>query len=64
LQHGNGSLLDAVNQDAFDRIHVLHNAGHEIACGAVIKPSERQLLDVRVKLAAQVEDDLLFKRVV
>ena len=64
LKDSDGALLDAVDEDALDGVDVLHDAGHDVAGGAVVKPAERQPLDVGVQVAAQVEDDFLLEAVV
>ena len=56
--------FDSVNQNALDRIDVLQYPGHDVAGGAIIEPSQRKLLNVRVEVTAEIEDYLLLKRVV
>ncbi len=64
LQDRDNSLFDAVDQDALDRVHILHHAGDEIARRTVIKPAQRQQLDVIKKIAPQIENHALFEAVV
>ena len=64
LQDRDHALLDAVDQDALDRVHVFQNTRHQIARGAIVEPTQRQQLDVGVKIAAQIENNFLFESVV
>ena len=64
MKHGHDSLLDSVNQHALDRVHILQDARHQIARRAIIEPAQRQHLNVRVKIAAEIEDHFLLKGVV
>ena len=57
-------MLDPVDQHPLDRVYVLDHARHQIARGAIIKPAQRQQLNVRIQIAAQIEDDFLLERVV
>ncbi len=64
LHEGDGPLLNAVDKDALDGVHVFQDASHNVARGAVIEPVQRQPLDVRIEIAAQVENDFLLEGVV
>src|SRR5437667_1726784 len=64
LQDRDHALLDAVDQDALDRVHVFQNARHQIARRAIVEPAQRQQLDMGVKIAAQVENHFLLESVV
>lgn len=64
LQNGHRTLLDAVNQHALHAGHILRYARHDVARGAVIEPGEREGLQSRVEIAAQVKENLLLKSVV
>ena len=64
LKHRDDALLDAVDQDALDSGDILQNPGHEVARGPVVEPAKREQLDVGVKVAAQIEDDVLLEHVV
>ena len=64
LDQGNQTLLNAVDQHPLHVHHVLADAGQQIAAGAVVVPGDRQTLKGGVKVAPQVEDDLLLKQIV
>src|SRR5437764_9221728 len=64
LQYRHRAFLDAVNEDALDRAHVLQNPRHQIAGGAIIEPAQWQSLNVRIQIAAQIENDFLLEAVV
>jgi hypothetical protein len=64
LKDRDAPLLDSVDQHAFDRSDVLQDSRHDIARRSTIKPGEGQSLNVIVKIAAEVENDLLFESVV
>ena len=64
LQDGDHALLDAVDEHALDRGHVFEQPRRSVARRAVVEPAERQLLYVRVKVAAQIKNHPLLKRVV
>ena len=64
LQYGDRPLFDAVDEHALDIVHVLDDARHDIARGPLVEPRQRQRLEPRVEVAAQVEEDLLLERVV
>jgi hypothetical protein len=64
LENGNGPLLDAIDEHAFDTRHVLTQPRHDIARRAVIEPSERKALDVGVELAAKVENNALLEVII
>ena len=57
-------MFDAVNQHALDRVHILDHARHQIAGGAIVEPAEGQELNVRIKIAAQIENHFLLERIV
>jgi hypothetical protein len=42
LQRRDDALLDSVDQHTFDGIDVLDHARHQIACGAIVEPPQRQ----------------------
>ncbi len=64
LQQCDHPLLDPIDQHPLDRVHILQNARHQIARRAIIKPAQRQQLDMRIKIAPQIEDHLLLEGVV
>jgi len=64
LEHRDDPLLEPVDQHPLDRRNILEHAGHQVAGGAIIKPAQRQLLDVGVEVASQIEDHLLLEGVV
>ena len=64
LQHGDDALLDAVDQHALHRGDVVDDARDDVARGALVVPAQRQALQRAVKIAAQIEDDLLLEGVV
>ena len=64
LQYRHRAFLDAVDEDALDRAHVLQNPRHQIAGGAIIEPAQWQSLNVRIQIAAQIENDFLLEGVV
>ena len=64
LQHGDDALLDAVDEHAFHGGDVVDDASDDVARGALVVPAERQALQRAVKIAAQIEDDLLLEGVV
>ena len=64
LQHRDHALFDSVDQHAFHRRDVLQDARHQIARRPIIEPAQRQHLDMRIEVAAQIEDDPLLERVV
>ena len=64
LEHGDDALFDAIDEDALDGVDILEDAGHEVARRAVVKPAQRETLDVGIKVAAQVENDALLEDVV
>ena len=64
MENCHAALLDAVDEHAFDIRHILDEARHDVAGGAIVEPVEREFLDVRVKLAAQIEDHALLEVVV
>ena len=57
-------MLDAIDQHSLDACHILDEAGHDVARGAVVEPCEREALDVCVEFAAEVENDALLEVVV
>ena len=57
-------MLDAVDEHALDIRHILDEACHDVAGGAVVEPGEGKPLDVRVEFAAEVENDALLEMVV
>src|SRR5438094_9146448 len=57
-------MLESINQYALDVVDVLDHARHQVAGGAVVEPAKRQQLNVRIKIAPQIEDDFLLERVV
>ncbi len=57
-------MLDSVNQHALDRVHVFEDARHQIARRTIVKPAQRQQLDVRIKIAPQIENHFLLESVV
>ena len=64
LQNRDHALLDAVDQHPLDRVHILDHARDEVAGRAIIKPAQRQPLDVPKEVAPQIEDHLLLEAVV
>jgi hypothetical protein len=64
LQDRDHALLNSIDQHALDRVHIFDHACHQIARGAIIEPAQRQQLDVRIQIAAQIENDFLLERVV
>src|SRR4029077_18466185 len=63
-QHGNDALLNAVDQHTLHRRHIFQQSRHEIAGGAIVEPTKRQELNVRIEIAAQVENHALLESVV
>ncbi len=64
LQDRDDALLDAVDQHALDTRHVLDEARHDVARRPVVEPPQRQLLDMRIQVAAQIEDHMLLEVVI
>src|SRR6266403_1975354 len=64
LQDRDHALLNSIDQHALDRVHIFDHACHQIACGAIVEPAQRQQLNVRIQIAAQIENDFLLERVV
>jgi hypothetical protein len=60
-QSGNDALFDAINDQAFDRVDVVHHPRHQIAGCALIEKLCLQTLQSLVKVAAHVIDDALFE---
>ena len=60
----NNTLFCAVDQEPFHGTNVLNDPGHQIARSAVIKPSGTKALEFRIKFAANIEDDILFKMII
>ncbi len=63
-QDGDGALLGAVNEQALHGVHVLDDAGHEVARGALVEPADGEALQAGIDVAAEIEDDLLLQLVV
>ncbi len=65
LQDRDHALLDSVDQ-ARARLnsHLPDHARHQIAGGAIVEPAQRQQLNVRIKIAAQIENNFLLEGVV
>ena len=42
-------------------VHVFQKPRHEIAGGAIVEPAQRQQLNVRIQIAAQIEDNFLLE---
>ena len=57
-------MLGAVNEQALHGVHVLDDAGHEVAGRALVEPADGEALEAGVNIAAEVEDDLLLQLVV
>ena len=57
-------MLDSVDQHALDRVHVFDHARHQVARRPIIEPAQRQQLNVRIQIAAQIENDFLLECVV
>src|SRR4029453_5257330 len=64
LQYRHRAFLDAVDEDALDRAHILQNPRHQIAGGAIVEPAQWQSLNVRIQIAAQIENNFLLEGVV
>ena len=64
LKDGYDSLFYSIDQHPLDRGHILEDAGHQIAGGAIIEPAQRQHLNVRVKITPEIEDHPLLKAVI
>ena len=64
LEERHHPLFDAVDEHPLHRSHVFHEPRHHVARGAVVKPADRQPLDVAVEVAPQIEDHPLLKGVV
>src|SRR5437870_13483052 len=64
LQDRDHALFDPINQHTLDRVHVFNHARHQVASGAIVEPAQWQQLNVRIEIAAQIEDHPLLKRVV
>ncbi len=64
LQQRDHAFLDAVNEHALDRVHVLDHARHQIAGGPIVEPAKGEQLNMRIQITTQIEDHLLLKRVV
>src|SRR5436309_8681080 len=64
LQNGDDTLLDSVDQHSLHRVHVLDDARHQVARGAIVEPAQRQQLNVEIQVAAQIKNDFLLERVV
>src|SRR5947208_994238 len=63
-QNGDNALLDPIDQHALHRVHVLDYSRHQVARGAIVEPAQRQQLNVRIQIAAQIENDFLLECVV
>ena len=61
---GDHALFDSVDQHALYRIHVFNHARHQVARGAIVEPAQWEQLNVRIQIAAQIEDNFLLERVV
>src|SRR5438046_1469793 len=61
LEDGHHSLLNAVDQHALNRSHILEQARHQISGCAIVEPLERQELNVRIQIATQIEDYALLE---
>jgi hypothetical protein len=64
LQDSDNPLLDPIDQNPLYRTHILDDPRHQIACCPVVKPSEREMLQVRVEIAPKIKNNLLLKGVV
>ena len=64
LQRGDQALLDAVDEHALHVGDVLDDAGHDISGAAGVEPAQRQALDFRIEVRADVIDDFLLEDVV
>ena len=58
------ALLGAVDQQSLNRVHILDDAGHEIARSAFVIVARRQALQAGVYLAAHVEHHVLLEVIV
>ena len=63
-KQGDGPLLGAVDQHAFDCVYVFQDARHQIAGCAVVEVVDRQALQPRINVPAQVVDHVLLESVV
>src|ERR1043166_8813009 len=63
-QQRDGSLFDAVNQNAFNSGYIFQQRGLQIAGRPIVEPAQGQQLDVGVKIAAQIKNDSLLESVV
>jgi len=64
LEHRDHPLLKSIDQHPLDGRHVLEHPRHKVPGRPIVKPSQRQLLHVRVKVAAEIEDDMLLEGIV
>ena len=63
-EKGDGPLLRAVDQHAFDGVDVFEHAGHQIAGSTVVEIVDRQPLEPRINIAAHVVDHILLEFIV
>ena len=58
------ALIDPVDEDAFNCCHIFQDSRHQIPSSAIIEPAQGEQLNVRIKIASQIENDFLLERIV